>query len=714
MVTGLLVYSFLYQKRRISRVEQDRKTKDRFRAEFMCDPIVRPSSKQDTSTTNRQETVVTPTKDSVSKPVIKITPSEYCQKLITDIVATALKGEIRSKQYIYRQLEANINDGTGEIFERCLSDRLNTTQSELDNTTNSPKLFERETPELKRSRLSRTLKALQSIQTEWERFQTQKRNKAAVTAAAQRIVTASGVYRFSALLEIIDPNQNQVFSQSQLQELAQELTQAADSSDDSSTKQEIQQLAIGITRGMTSYEQLESSLVSWIYQSTQVPIGLRESAPTQEPWATWAMQTTSPLPQLLFYVLASNASAIEVVLRQSYIYIGDWVELAVVLQRMQRGLVNWFEKQPYDSKWGKSAAIGTFLNFAIVWCELSNGFHTASHIERTTAEQLAKVCFQIVLQTLRNFAHREYFPLYGGVFAVFGRDSLRDAVTYFDKPLLEVEGTQEKARILTLLGYSQRILGKYEQADSFHQEALEIARQAGDQSCEIANLNHKSHICIAQKDYSQAINYSQRALILARQTGDRIGEAEAVATLGCSEVFAAQRIERIESDTYQTAIEYLQRGLQLSERLADSPFGNSLTSLQTQALCYTSLGIAYIALQKPQAAVDFLEKGKQAANFSGDKYLQGLNFLYLAESYYNLNNLEQAISHSSLGMYLLNEINAIEWRQAAGLLTILHGRIGDETVRQIIANDRNNIIKYIGVDGYDYLPELLKKYKDSQ
>ncbi|MER3590071.1 MAG: hypothetical protein C4322_21685, partial [Mastigocladus sp. ERB_26_1] len=59
-------------------------------------------------------------------------------------------------------------------------------------------------------------------------------------------------------------------------------------------------------------------------------------------------------------------------------------------------------------------------------------------------------------------------------------------------------------------------------------------------ACEIANLNHKSHICVAQKDYSQAINYSQRALILARQTGDRTGEAHALATLGYSEVFAAQ------------------------------------------------------------------------------------------------------------------------------------------------------------------------------
>ncbi|MER3590072.1 MAG: hypothetical protein C4322_21690 [Mastigocladus sp. ERB_26_1] len=148
--------------------------------------------------------------------------------------------------------------------------------------------------------------------------------------------------------------------------------------------------------------------------------------------------------------------------------------------------------------------------------------------------------------------------------------------------------------------------------------------------------------------------------------------------------------------------------------MADSPFGNSLASHQTQALCYNSLGIAYVALEKPQTAVDYLEKGTEAAQYSGDKYLQGLNFLYLAESYYNLNHLEKAVHNGNLGMYLLHEITAVEWRQAAGLLTILQGQLGDEIARQFLAKYRDNIIKYIGVDGYDYLPELLDKYKRSQ
>ncbi|WP_306426845.1 tetratricopeptide repeat protein [Nostoc sp. CHAB 5836] len=748
VIAGLLISGLWYQKRRYRKIQSVAKI-DSFREEFLCGSLADyylSNSKANASPINSRKTLVTPTKEEISDSSISqetlVTPtkeeisdsstsetnnlaaeptpaagsnslSDCYQKLIEEIITTALKGKISSKEFIYRQLVENVSSGNGEIFERCLSDRLHSTQSELDQVINSPSLFQKETPELKKARLNRTLKALQSIQGEWERIQKQKRNQAAVTAAVQQILTASEASRFSVLLQIIDPNQNQVFSQNQLQQLAQELKETVSSHEDLHLKQEIQQLVIGIANGVESYQQLEGSLVSWIYEPTATPLELKESRAKQDPWASWALKVSSPLPKLLFCALADGESATEVVVRQSYIDMKDWVELTVILQRMQQGLVTWFERQPYDSKWGTSSSIATFLSFTVVWCELSNGFRMATSIDRTKGEELAKACFQIVLQILRTFAHREYFPLYGGVFAFFGRDSLRDAIAYLDTPLKEVEGTQEKARILTLLGYSQFILGKYPEANSFHQEALEIARQAGDQPCEIANLNHNSRICVAQKDYSQAINYSQRALILARQAGDRLGEAHALATLGYSEVFAAQQMERIEPDVYEQAIEYLRRGLELSEKLSDSRFGITLAARQTQALCYISLGIAHVALEKPQAAVEYLEKGSEAVQFSSDKYLQGLNFLYLAESYYNLNNSEKAVYNSCLGMYLLEQITAVEWRQAAGLLTILQSKLGDEAVQQLIIKYRTNIIKFIGVDGYDYLLQLLEKYKRS-
>jgi hypothetical protein len=118
-------------------------------------------------------------------------------------------------------------------------------------------------------------------------------------------------------------------------------------------------------------------------------------------------------------------------------------------------------------------------------------------------------------------------------------------------------------------------------------------------------------------------------------------------------------------------------------------------------------------LQQPQAAIEYLEKGIEAAKFSGDLYLQGLNFTYLAEAYYSLQNLDKAIYISCISMYCLERIACKEWRQSAGLLTILQGQLGAEAFQNLLGQHRDEIVKNIGVDGYDYLPQLLEQYKCS-
>lgn len=210
------------------------------------------------------------------------------------------------------------------------------------------------------------------------------------------------------------------------------------------------------------------------------------------PWATWAKLVSSPLPYGLLRTLAMEESLIDFAEKQRGTSISDWVELTLILQFLQRGLVNWFDQQPYNVKAGSKLSISTFLTFAVIWSLLANGF-------RQIATSYSEGAHNIMLQILRNFAQRSYFPLYGGIFASFSGSSLRNALDYLDEPLKKVEGTQEKARILTLLGYSQRAMGEYERAKDFHQQALQIARQEGDKICEIANLNHLSRTCVQEK-----------------------------------------------------------------------------------------------------------------------------------------------------------------------------------------------------------------------
>ncbi|HAG79999.1 MAG TPA: hypothetical protein DCL61_02255, partial [Cyanobacteria bacterium UBA12227] len=73
---------------------------------------------------------------------------------------------------------------------------------------------------------------------------------------------------------------------------------------------------------------------------------------------------------------------------------------------------------------------------------------------------------------------------------------------------------------------------------------------------------------------------------------------------------------------------------------------------------------------------------------------------------------EKAILTGSLGAYLLEQIGAEDWRQSAGLLMIMQGQMGVEVFRGMLAGLRGKIIPLIGVDGYDYIPQLLVKYRE--
>ncbi|MBD2605285.1 tetratricopeptide repeat protein [Scytonema hofmannii FACHB-248] len=597
---------------------------------------------------------------------------------IDEIVETTLKGKISSVEQVYQMLLKGVNSETGEIFELALSDRLDAAQS----------LVNSEKDELKKAKATRSLRAIKTIENQWQRTQEQNKANNAIASAVQEITQESGD-RLAALLRVIDPNRKYPLSLQQLGQLAKSLQQVSDN-------QEILQLSEGVTRGLTSWQRLSDNLLGWMYEENRSSIGFGGVPGEKGPWASWEKIVNSPLIQALFHTLAMEESAIVFAQQQRFITDSDWVELTLVLQYLQRGLVNWFDQQAYNIKAGSNLSISTFLTFAAIWNQLANGFVSISRYSNASS--------QVLLQILRNFAQRPYFPLYGGIFASFSGSYLRDALDYLDEPLRQAEGTQEKARILTLLGYSQRAMGQYDRSIGFHQQALEIARNASDRPCEIANLNHLSRTFVACENYTEAINNSQRALILSRQAGDRTGEANALVNLGYSEVMQAQQLKQIEPETYEMAINYLQQGLKLSEQLGD---------IQSKALCVSSLGIAYLVTEQPQLAIKHLEDGFNTAQTSGDLYLQGLNLASLAEANYSIANFTRAIYTGCLGMYLLNQITSQEWRKPAALLIILQGQMGAEIFSDALQQHRPKIIAVIGVDGYDHIPQLLEEYKQS-
>lgn len=613
-------------------------------------------------------------------------------QLITDIIQATLKGQIRSKEQVYRQLVQEVNSETAEVFQACLDQQVTDFQQQV----------ETQTDELKKAKATRSLRALQTIVGEWQRAAQQNRTLDAIATASRQLMQADSAEYLTTLIRILDPNQPQAFNLAQVQQLAQTLKQQIQFISTPSRVNLVQETVLGINNGLAAWQKVQDHLVSWMYDRSGGALGFEGSPQQNSPWAVWGKQLNDSLAKSLFQALAKQESIVEIASRQSALEISQWIELILLMQCLQRGLVNWFDQLAYDAKVTAKISISTYLTFALIWSQLANGFNQATLLNSESRTAILNACFQMTLQILRAFSQRPYFPLYGGIFTLFTGEYLRSALHYLDEPLKQVEGTQEKARILTWLGSSFRSIGQHKVAISFHEKALDIARKAQDKVCEVANLNHLSRTYVAEKAYSQAIEYSQRALILSRQSGDKMGEANALANLGYSEVFQGKESPETEPEVYESAINFLEQGYRLSEQLGDG---------QSKSLCASSLGIAYIVCQQPELAIPYLEEGFKSAQASGDVSLQALNLVQLSEAYYQLNQSAKAILPGCLGMYLFWQIESPQWRQTAGILSIIQGQIGSEVFQQILAQSRPQLMSIIGFDGYEYISKLLAEYQ---
>ncbi|MGF1459710.1 MAG: tetratricopeptide repeat protein [Leptolyngbyaceae cyanobacterium] len=609
------------------------------------------------------------------------TPADRYAALIEQIVTMTLKGKIRTKSQVLQMLQAEIEPGDGDRFGAILTAERSATQT----------LVATETDELKQAKATRRQRALITIESEFHHWQKATQSTAALSGAISAIIRNSDQARLTALLQALDHNQSAHLTRDEIKTLARQLRQLET---EATAQPSLQELAAGLRQGLSTWQQLEGHVISWMYEQGQ-SIGFG-SETTQSPWAYWAKQVENTRIQQIFTDLSHTAGVSEAGIPVP-LEVQTWVELAIALQRLQISLVAWFDQQPYDAKAGKRLSIATFLTFAVVWSQLSRRLQTLGQ------SLLVEGCFQMTLQVLRQFAQQDYFPLYGGLFTALTGESLKTLLEYLEQPLQEVPNTDTKARILTLLGYSQRALGQYEQARQFHEQALASARAVNDRRCEIANLNHLSRTSVKVQDFEAAITHSQRALILARQAGDRVGEANALANFGYSEVNRAQA-QAIAPEAIESVLTYLEQGLQLSEQVQDRP---------SQALCANSLGIALVMLRRYEAAIAPLEQGLQIAQAIGDVYLQGVNYHYLAIVYQNLENTSMAVFCGALGMYLLWQVNSEQWHQPAGTVSILAGQLGDAAFQQALAAYRSAFLKQIGVDGYDHLPQLLTDYRSS-
>jgi tetratricopeptide (TPR) repeat protein len=623
--------------------------------------------------------------------------TERYLQLLDHIVGLTLKGQIRSKTQVGELLSQGTQAGTAEIFERCLSHRLQEVSTQIEALTD----------EFKLAKANRSLKALQTIASEWQRLQTQTLQEQSVKMALTAI--CQNQEPLQVISHALDPNRPDALTAAQVGQLAQALTQN-DLAAAHLTREDLQTLANGLKQGLSTWQSLEGKVVGWIYETEQT-IGFGESTRV-DPWHYWAKQIPGTWLSQLFQGI-TRGDTVTWLIEQPQIQLADWVEAVVALTFLQRALVTWFERQVYAETIGRKLLISIYLSFAALWGQLSGCWQGCQKLPSQQRQQLSQHCLQLCLQVLQTFSEQDYFPLYGGIFATLNGQSLRRILNHLDVPLQQLVDSQPKARILTLLAYAQQVQGQYEQAQTLYQQAMEIGLQLPDPLCVTANLNHLSRLHLWRKHYETAIGYGQRALVLSRQQGNTLGEANALANLGFGEIFAAQQTnptEPIDPEICERAIAQLQRGAQLGELLQDP---------QIQALCGCSLGLAYLNLAEPSAAIEPFMTGWKAAQNSGDLYLSGLNVAYLAQATYESwhHNPEPTAKQDKiyasivfcgcLGMYQLHQIGAMEWQRIAILMQKVRAEMGEPAFQNCLNLHRSSLLPEIGVDGFDYIPNLL-------
>jgi hypothetical protein len=126
--------------------------------------------------------------------------------LLNQLVEKVLKGQLPSKEQVYRELVQDLEPDSAEILEQCLQEQLATTQAAVTNAVD----------EIRQAKATRSLRALKTIQGEWERYQKDLGASNAIAASAQAILRSQPDDYFITWVRVLDANQTQPLTLEQI------------------------------------------------------------------------------------------------------------------------------------------------------------------------------------------------------------------------------------------------------------------------------------------------------------------------------------------------------------------------------------------------------------------------------------------------------------------------------------------------------------------
>lgn len=183
------------------------------------------------------------------------------QLTISEIVDRILTGkQIISKEYISQMLLEQIELGTSEIFEGCLSEQIQRVRAEIASATN----------EVKQAKIGHQLKAMLWIQTALAGWQDERQAVAVVTQTIERIIAANPDERLKILLQALDPNQERRLSHPQIQLVIKSLRSTTNIQLEPSDFQQLAQLASGLERGLNALPALEPHYLVYVVHRVKI------------------------------------------------------------------------------------------------------------------------------------------------------------------------------------------------------------------------------------------------------------------------------------------------------------------------------------------------------------------------------------------------------------------------------------------------------------
>ncbi len=110
----------------------------------------------------------------------------------------------------------------------------------------------------------------------------------------------------------------------------------------------------------------------------------------------------------------------------------------------------------------------------------------------------------------------------------------------------DTRGQRQRCRLLRSIGQVKNSIGRYGQARQYYTEALEIARQIGNQRLEANLLNALGEVAGRSTRYQEAVDHFKAALAIDRDLGDRYATGRKLANLGMTYacIGLARRAER--------------------------------------------------------------------------------------------------------------------------------------------------------------------------